>query len=251
MSDTPVVYEGGHPAASQSDPVVRGLWIAIGVVVVALLTGLAFALVSGWLSPSGPRTALEARVLTAADGVRKVPSSGQARYDLIVTLGLSGLDRQARTAVDAAKRELKGIELPYAYLGEATLDLNGDRFRDAISVADEGLKVEAAAFDAERRRLAKERIDATLPESLQRLQVQFDLVKAQASVKLGDWKGSADALTAALQVDPLSADVLVLRAVTYRQMGDLNKARADYQKALTLIPDYQPAVDGLKQIGAQ
>ena len=251
MSDTSVVYEGGHRLETQKDPVAQWLWIAIGVVVVALLTGLAFALVSGWLSPTGPRTALEARIVTAADAVNKYPTSGRARYDLIVTLGLSGQDRQARSQADAAKRDLKGVQLPYAYLGEATLDLNGGRYRDAITIVDQGLKVEAAAFEVERKRLARERILATRPDSLNQVLTQFDLVKAQASVKLGDWKGSAAALTAALEVDPLSADVLVLRAVTYRQMGDLSKARVDYQKALSLIPGYQPAVDGLKQIGAQ
>lgn len=251
MTDTHIATAVYEPAGDQpgSDPVTRGLWIAIAVVGVLLVTGLAFALVSGWLSPSGPRTALEARVLTAADGVKKYPSSGQARYDLIVTLGLSGQDRQARQQVDLAKQQLKGIQVPYAYLAEATLDLNDGRFRDSVKVADQGLKVEEAAWKADQKALAKKAIQIDAPEAVTTIQVQLDLIKAQALVKLGEWKGSADALTAALKLDPRSADVLVLRAVTYRQMGDLDKARADYKAALTFVPDYQPALDGLKQIG--
>lgn len=253
MTDTHIATAAYEPAGVQpgSDPVTRGLWIAIAVVGVLLVTGIAFALVSGWLTPSGPRTALEARAITAADSVRKVPASGQYRYDLIVTLGLSGQDRQARQQVDLAKQQLKGIQLPYAYLGEATLDLNGSRFRDAVKAADAGLKAQADAWTVEKKRLAKLAIQMNEPESMQPVQIQLDLVKAQALVKLGDWKGSAEALTAALTLAPRSADVLVLRAVTYRQMGDLDKARADYKTALEFVPDYQPAIDGLKQIGGQ
>ena len=43
---------------------------------------------------------------------------------------------------------------------------------------------------------------------------------------------------------------LVTRASAKVQLGDKKGAAADYRAALKYIPDYQPALDGLKQIGA-
>ena len=42
----------------------------------------------------------------------------------------------------------------------------------------------------------------------------------------------------------------MLRATAKMQVGDKKGAEADYRAALKYIPDYQPALDGLKQIGA-
>jgi len=233
----------------KGDPVARGLGYAIGILVVLVLVGALFVLIGGLVAPSGPRTATEAQMLVAADAVKQYPDSGQARYDLIVSLSRSGLDRQAKDAAKLAKKQLKGLQQVYAYLGQATVLFDAQKYREAVKEADQGLKVNNQAIEVEKTRLAKSKIQMNFDEIQTQGPSQLILLKAQALARLQDWKGSLAMLTEALKIEPRSADILVIRAVTYRQLGDLDKARADYKLALSFIPDYQPAIDGLKQIG--
>ena len=53
-----------------------------------------------------------------------------------------------------------------------------------------------------------------------------------------------------LKEQPTAADVLVKRGTTKVEVGDEKGAEADFRAALKFIPDYQPALDGLEQIGA-
>ena len=63
-------------------------------------------------------------------------------------------------------------------------------------------------------------------------------------------RGRSRRSTSTSKMQPTDSDVLVTRAAAKVKVGDKKGAAADYRAALKYIPDYQPALDGLKQIGA-
>ena len=76
------------------------------------------------------------------------------------------------------------------------------------------------------------------------------LAKAEALVASQDYAGGIKAFDAYLEQEPTGSDVLVMRAQAKVKAGDTTGAEADYRAALRFVPDYKPALDGLKQIGA-
>ena len=76
------------------------------------------------------------------------------------------------------------------------------------------------------------------------------LAKAAALITTKDYAGAIKVYDIYLADQPVDSDVLVQRATAKIQVGDKKGAEADFRAALKYIPDYQPALDGLKQIGA-
>ena len=76
------------------------------------------------------------------------------------------------------------------------------------------------------------------------------LAKATALSQTNDFAGAVAAYGLYLKAHPTDSDILVMRAGAKIRLGDKTGAAADYRAALKYIPDYQPALDGLKQIGA-
>lgn len=78
--------------------------------------------------------------------------------------------------------------------------------------------------------------------------VVMSLLKADILEDLGRPADAIQALTMALQEDPTMADVLTRRGDLYAKTGDPQAARADYEKALSMIPDHEPALRGLESL---
>lgn len=53
----------------------------------------------------------------------------------------------------------------------------------------------------------------------------------------------------AIILNPAYKEALCNRAYCYKQLGDKNKARSDYQQALKIDPEYKTAMEGLKMVG--
>lgn len=251
MQDTPAREDSEFLAAEQNqanDPVVKRLWISLAALVVVLLFAVLYVVVAGFINPAGPRTAVEARLLLSGDAAKQQPQSGEARFDYILSLAVVGRNRVALDEVNQAKKDLKGLELPYAYLAEASVLFGQGKYDQAVKAADVGIKVKDTAVAAEVAKFAEKKIKMD-PESLsQNLSVRLLMVKAQSLARRGRTKDSLVALTAALKADPLASDVLVLRAKTYQELGETGKARADFQTALKYIPDFEPALSGLREL---
>ena len=231
-----------------NDPVVKWLWLSLGALIIIFLFAVLYIVVAGLIDPTGPRTAVEARLLLSADAIKQQPQSGEARLDRILSLAVVGRNREAMDEVNQAKKDLKGLELPYAYLGEASVLFGQNKYDLATKAADDGLKVNDKAVATELAKYAEKKIRVN-PETLaQKLGVRLLMVKAQSLARLGRTKDSLDALTAALKADPLASDVLVLRAKTYQELGQPEKAKADFETALKYIPDYEPALSGLRAL---
>lgn len=87
----------------------------------------------------------------------------------------------------------------------------------------------------------------TMPEEVPE-QIEVALLWAEILKARGDSDGAIEALGWALEENATMSDVLTQRADLLAAAGRVDEARDDYQRALKMAPDYQPAIDGLESL---
>jgi tetratricopeptide (TPR) repeat protein len=59
--------------------------------------------------------------------------------------------------------------------------------------------------------------------------------------KSGEWERAIQIYGLAIQMNPNAAHAYYLRGLSYEQLGQLNRARSDWDKALQILPGYAEA----------
>jgi tetratricopeptide (TPR) repeat protein len=233
-----------------SDPVVRWLTLAIlGLIIIWLGTVLS-AVMFGLINPAGPpRTAAERDIDYFTGLAQSGKASSQVYAQYVDTLIRAGQYTKAQQALDKALQAAKQ-DKSYLYAQQANLLLARKDYQGTVPAADKAMaeaekeyKAFVAANIAANRRA---NAGAVLPEPY----ATAAFAKASALIAVKDYAGAIKAFDLYLKLHPTDSDVLVTRAYAKVQVGDKKGATADYRAALKYIPDYQPALDGLKQIGA-
>lgn len=233
-----------------SDPVVRWLGIILFAIVALALAAVFSAAVFGLLDTTGaPRTQVERDLTFYGEKIQtgKVNSATTAAYvDALIRAG------QLAKATDTLERALQVAKSDKSYLiaEQAKIDFTSKRYDDASASATKAMKEAEKELQAfKKRNVAAGRVEsagAVMPQSYS----TAALVKADALVALNNYADAIKAYDAYLKIAPTDSDVLVMRAQAKTSVGDTKGAEKDYRQALKFIPDYQPALDGLKQIGA-
>ena len=236
--------------ARTSDPVIRWLMLAIFAVVILWLAGMLGAVMFGLFNPSGaPRTSAERNISYYESLVQTGKASTQTVSLYIDTLIQAGQLSKAQSALDQALKTVKK-DKSYLLAEQAQLLFAKKDYQGTVTAGDKAmaeaqneLKAAMAANVANNR---APNAGATLADSYS----TAALAKANALVASNDYGAAIKAYDAYLIARPLDSDILVARATAKVQVGDKVGAAADYRAALKYIPDYQPALDGLKKIGA-
>jgi tetratricopeptide (TPR) repeat protein len=234
----------------QQDPLTGRLTVAIIVVIILWLAGVLSALVFGVFNQTGaPRTQVEHDLASYSAQVQsgKANSETFAAYaDALVRAGqFSKADAVLNQALKTARQGRS-----FLYAEQAKLFIAESEYQQSVTAADKAIAEadkELAAFKA--ANLANNRAadaGAVLPDSY----TSAALSKARALLSLKDYAGAIKAFDADLRINPSDADVLVARGEAKAQTGDKTGAGQDFRAALKYVPDYQPALDGLKKIGA-
>jgi len=255
--DSPAVGERrkGAPAPAprpqrSQDPVVRWLTLGIFGVIIFWLVAMLSAAMFGLLTPAkAPRTAAERDLNSLTAQVQTGKASIRTYAQYVDTLIQAGQLVKAQSALDQSLQTAK-TDRSYLLAEQAQLYLANKDYQGAVTAADKAI-VEAqkelkAYKDAN---VANNRLPdagAQMPTSY----ATAALAKADSLMQTKDYAAAVKAFDAYLTQEPTDADILVLRAQAKANAGDKTGAAADYRSALTYIPDYQPALDGLKQIGA-
>lgn len=234
----------------QTDPVVRWLTLAIAGVVVFWAVSMIAAMFFGLLkSPSSPRTSAERDLMTLTGTVQSGKATTQTYAQYVATLISAGQLSKADAALNEAFQTVKQ-DKSYLYAQQADLRLAQKDYQGTVEAADKAM---AAAqqelkdwMDNNVKNNRKKTAGAKMPESYE----TAALAKAQALLASKDYKDAIAAFDIYLKKSPTDSDILVLRGTTKIQVGDKAGAEADFRTALKFIPDYEPALDGLKQIGA-
>lgn len=212
------------------------LKIAITVVVVVILTGILYALASGFGKQRAPRTAAERQLQFAESTLETNKRDAQAWTDYINALNLAGRYSEAARAYEDAIRSVPESE-PVAYVKVAYA-----RVLLAQKNTDEGLEQAQAALktaEADRKRLQKKLVDEgvkTVSASYQQTGlgpvVEAQVLIASIYREQGRWQDVIEMSSKTLKVDPIASDVLLVRGRAYVETGDIDKARADFEQAL-------------------
>lgn len=250
---TSPVGEGkqSRPAPRRSgDPVVRWLMLGIFLVIILWLVGVLSAMMFGLLSPAAaPRTEAEKDILTLNDAVQSGKATTQTYARYISVLISAGQLSKAQQALDEAFKTAK-TDRSYLYAQQAQLDLTRKDYAGTVAAADKAMaeaQSELKAFMDENVKNNRRRdAGATIPTSF----TDAALAKAEALVSTHDNANAIKAFDVYLKSSPADSDILVQRAQIKLLVGEKSGAEADFRTALKYVPDYQPALDGLKQIGA-
>ena len=236
--------------ARTNDPVVQWLTLGIFFVIIFWLVAVLSAMMFGLLSPAqAPRTSAERDLLALTGTVQSGKADSKIYAQYIAVLINSGQLSKAQQALEQALKTAKA-DKSYLYGQQAALLLGQKDYPGAVAAADKTMaeaKAELKAFQDENvKKNRKPNAGAVMPTSY----ADAALIKAQALLATKDFAGAVKAFDVSLAEQPTDSDVLVQRGLAKLQVGDKKGAEADFRTALKFIPDYQPALDGLKQIGA-
>jgi len=248
----PAKGTGAPPAlrGRQRDPVARWLTIVIFVVVILWLGGLLSALMFGLITPAhAPRTETEAQLSSLGSLVQAGKATTQQYAQYVSALISAGEYDQAQQALNQGLKSAK-TDKSYLYAQQADLLLAEKDYKGASAAADTAMaqaQQELKAFEDENVKNNRVRTaGAVLADSY----TDAALAKANALLALKDYPNAIKAFNLYVAQSPTDSDVLVQRGLAKIQVGDKTGAATDFRAALKYIPDYQPALDALKQIGA-
>jgi tetratricopeptide (TPR) repeat protein len=217
--------------------------------VILALVALLSALVFGFFNvKETPRTQVE-RDITYYSGLIE---AGDATTEVVASyvdaLRRAGQRSRAQETLDKALESAKSGR-SFLLAEQARLYLADKRYKDVVEVADQAMTEADAELKAFMKANEEANRKATAGARMPTSYSTAALAKASALVAQEDYAGAIEAYDAHLEISPIDSDILCLRAQAKVETGDAEGAAEDFRAALKYIPDYQPALDGLEQIG--
>lgn len=231
-------------SAPAADPWVNRLLVAVLVVLVLVLTAVVYMVYTGVLTGQAPRTLAEKRIATLDRSFKATPDDPRVVADYMRALIEVERYSKARSVMDAFRSG--------DTTSSALVTVEEARLLDATGEVDAALKVLDTAADE-----ARADRDATIKSQLERgiaapvtapALIDALLLRAEILERTDRFEDVVTALDEALAEQPTMADVLAWRGDILARLGRLDDARADYEKSLSMIPDFQPALDGLSAL---
>jgi tetratricopeptide (TPR) repeat protein len=231
--------------AATPDPITRRLVVAIGLLIIAILSVTVYLVYDAFDTGDGPRTAVERDLEQAEADFREHPGS----YDFAIRVAALQISAErydeALETVEAARELEDDRAATYLALGDIAIareDLEGalDYFEQGLEIAE--TPPERVVHDA----LEK---GVRLPDDYaQEAANPLAYGAAQIHVELGQLDEAAEKLELALKYHPQDAESLTMLGHVYAELDEAEQARAAYEEALRYIPDYAPAIQGLEEI---
>jgi len=226
----------------------RRLVVAILVIAVLALTGALYAVAGNLFNRTTPRTYVERQVDMLESVVQEKPTSEEAWADYALALVAAGQYSKASTVLDSADETLGGEVVDVIYVRARLAAADGDP-EAALELVEKAIKVGVDFRIAELARLAEKGVFLEGQSIKGPILASAYYFQGSLHAEKGQWDQAVTAFGNAVKEEPSSADALVARGNAYIELGDLPAARADFDKALSMIPDYQPALEGLEKAG--
>jgi tetratricopeptide (TPR) repeat protein len=240
--------DGG--ARFAGDPVVRTLILAIFGVLILFLVAIVSAMLFGFLRPPlAPRTLLERELTTYGEDVAKGTADAKTWANYVAALIDAGQLSKAKTTLAAALASAK-TDTSYILVQQARLQFSSGDYAACVKSCDAALAAaeseQKARLDALKAKGIRQPAANELPASW----LEAAHLKGDTLALMNDVPAALKAYDRYLEVSPRDSDMLVARGLLRAKSGDKAGAEKDFREALKYIPGYQPALDGLKQIGA-
>lgn len=240
MAPTPMPTARAQRRAG--DKGMRVLIYAIAVALVLVFAGAAYIATQVLGVSKAPRTAVERNILMLQSVVQEKPTSSKAWGDYVKSLIEARQFARAESALDEA-RAVVGTTTAVQVEQVRLLQARG-RTRQALDLAEDVVVVARAE--------KKTKLDSAMaagitggfnfPDLVNILVMRGDLLVGEKR-----YDEAVKSYTEALEEDSTMADVRVSRAEAYLAAGDAEAARKDFETALEMLPDYEPALEGLEK----
>lgn len=227
------------------DPAVKRLVIAVLAGFVLVLTAGAYLVYFAITHQGLPQTVTDRAVRDQELAYREDPADpvkGAAYARVLIETGR--LDQAERVLARYRGTETTEAKAAVAVQEIRLLLARGDA--EAALDAVKGAKSAVEALRTLRREQLRSRgisFEPGMPE-----QVELGLLWADAAEKSSKLEAAVEALTWVLEEDGTAADVLTRRGELLVRLGKKDQARADFEKALKMLPDYEPAKKGLESL---
>lgn len=236
-----------NQASAGSDPVIQWLVIAAFSVVVLILTAAMWVIMTGISDPPAPRSYHERQIDLLASVVKTKPKVARAWADYARAYIAAKQYSQAARVLDRGERAV-GTSTPELALERARLAAAQGHTEEATKLAKKAIDLTEAARQKVFTEMAAKSVTIDVrtikhDEMASALELYGDLLAEQKH-----WSKAAQAYGFAIQEKPESVDFLVKQGAVYLELNDTNKAKADFEKALTYVPDFEPALTGLERI---
>jgi tetratricopeptide (TPR) repeat protein len=234
-------------AFARTESANRGLLVAVLFMIICVLGVVGWMVYAVIVLNAAPRTAVEREVMKLESLSKTQPTSGEVWADWANALIAAG-DLSKATQV-IARGSIVASDTAPVRLVEARLRVVQNRPGDAMRVLD---TLVSSLLEVESAKVKKLATGGTsLPTDALTSPVLVDAQVMRGEVLSGQDKveEAIAAYTFALDRESQMADVLAARGDLYARTGKADLAEADYRRALTMVPDYSPAIDGLKRLG--
>ena len=231
-----------------SDPVVRALAGVLVVLVVLFLSTIVAALVLGVIGTDTPRTARERDLLMGQYETEAGSIDPTVWKQYIGALIDSGRIQEAQQVVDRGMVVLdntSGADMTFA---QAQIYYSDGKYEQAIETATEGMDALTAYHESQ---LANPDSAESKGQPISENYWGMLYLRAISYRELGRLDEALTDLDTYLEESAAASDVLTVRGDIHYELGDTEAAEADYRRALTHLPDYAPAIDGLEKLGVE
>lgn len=233
-------------ARQPMDPVARIMLVfAVFLIVVLLGTTAAMAV---YLSSQrkAPRTSVEREVLTWETAVKERPKEVTSWTKLAYAYAAAERYDEAFATIERARGTVKAD--PSLDVVEADVLRAAGRHREAVEAYDKAQKSLADRKSRYEAELKRKGVSMRFPSETEAM-IKYG--RALSYHELGDLdKALADA-EAAVKILPQQSAMQVTLGDFYAENGDSAKAENAYRQALLYIPDYADAIEGLEKLGKE
>lgn len=229
------------------DPAAAILGYAIFAVIILILVMALWVVTTGVFNPPTPRSYHERQLDLLEQVVKQKPKSAVAWGDWVRALIESKQYGAADRVIRRGEKAL-GTETPELAVEKARLAVARGQDAQALKLLDEALKLAKKHRAEELAKLAAKAIDIDPREISGPAMADAAAMKGGLLAKEKKWAQAVEAFNIAIYERPESTDYLIERGGVYIEMHEYAKAKADFEKALTYIPGYKPALEGLARV---
>lgn len=223
------------------DTVVSAM-LAIVFALIVVLLAVSVSMVAYLLSlRHAPRTYAELRITQAESLARTDPGSSDNWIALAYAYAQAGRYQDALSVISKGRA-----------VGKEKLDLvNADVLRMMGRLPEsEAMYTRAIAYLEQQDHLlylaqARKGIFANMPDPFRGMAYYG---RGMAEYQLGQYKDAVKDLKVANAVTPIDVTIMTALAQAYLKLNDVKSAKLWYKRAVTMSPDYAPAVQGLKDL---
>lgn len=225
--------------------VVFWLGFAVFSIVVLILVGVIYALITARnIESAPPRTMAERQLRTVKAALVQNSANEELWGDYVFALVESGQYSVAERAIADADKALKGRKAEVT-VEEARLAWRRGDLKAALKLADKALAQGKKERDAKVKEYEKKGVRQEPPPGAR---LEALLILGEIYEQQKDWDRLVKAYSEALELDPTMSDVLLARGEAYAELGNTKAAKADFEQALTFIPDWEPARAALAEL---